>query len=67
LAETIERTNRTVSLGKIYHHGSDDNAFWDVLDACLQSDLATRNLAEAPEDAKTIKQLEKMLLEIVGK
>ncbi len=25
---------RTISLGKIYHHGNDDKAFWDVLDAC---------------------------------
>lgn len=27
---------RTVSLGKIYHHGKDDEAFWDVVDACSQ-------------------------------
>lgn len=27
---------RTISLGKIYHHGKDDQAYWDVLDSCSQ-------------------------------
>ncbi|VGO23156.1 sulfatase [Pontiella sulfatireligans] len=25
---------KTISLGKIYHHGTDDKEFWDVLDSC---------------------------------
>jgi iduronate 2-sulfatase len=31
---------RTVSLGKIYHHATDDKAYWDVLDSCVQSPYA---------------------------
>lgn len=27
---------RTVSLGKIYHHRKDDQAYWDVVDGCSQ-------------------------------
>ncbi|MFK7768059.1 MAG: sulfatase [Mariniblastus sp.] len=36
-----ENGYRTVSLGKIYHHGNDDKAFWDVVDSCAQPAYAT--------------------------
>ncbi|EMI43240.1 sulfatase [Rhodopirellula sp. SWK7] len=29
-----ENGYRTAAFGKIYHHGRDDQAFWDVLDGC---------------------------------
>ncbi|QDT10827.1 sulfatase [Planctomycetes bacterium K23_9] len=44
---------RTVSLGKIYHHGGDDKAFWDVLDACSMPAYA------APETLAAIDELTK--------
>ena len=31
-----ENGYKTVSLGKIYHHQTDDKAYWDVLDSCGQ-------------------------------
>lgn len=47
---------RTVSLGKIYHHGKDDEAFWDVVDACSQPAYAApatlQMIAERTKRAK---------------
>ena len=44
---------RTVSLGKIYHHATDDKAYWDVLDSCAQETYA------APDTLALIKQRSK--------
>lgn len=47
---------RTISLGKIYHHGKDDKAFWDVLDACSQPAYASpETLAMLEEKTKQAK------------
>ena len=50
---------RTVSLGKIYHHGNDDKAFWDVLDACTKPQYAAPEtlamIAEKTKEAKKLK------------
>lgn len=52
-----ENGYRTVSLGKIYHHGQDDKAFWDVLDACSTPQYAgPRTLAMIAEQTQEAKQ-----------
>lgn len=47
---------RTVSLGKIYHHSKDDQAFWDVVDDCSQPAYAAPEtlamIAEKTTEAK---------------
>ncbi len=41
---------RTTSLGKIYHHGGDDKAYWDVLDPCtMPTYVAPETLAMIAE------------------
>ena len=46
-----ENGYKTISLGKIYHHATDDKAFWDVLDACGAPPYAT------PEHVALVKRL----------
>ncbi len=40
-----ENGYKTVSLGKIYHHLSDDKAYWDVLDSCSRPAYASPETA----------------------
>lgn len=43
---------RTISLGKIYHHGKDDEAFWDILDACTMPAYAAPETLAMIENKK---------------
>ncbi|WP_442508124.1 sulfatase [Novipirellula sp. SH528] len=60
---------RTVSLGKIYHHGNDDKAFWDVLDACSTPQYAAPEtlamIAEKTKEAKKQKLKGKDLRQLI--
>ncbi|QEG35951.1 sulfatase [Bythopirellula goksoeyrii] len=46
-----ENGYKTVSLGKIYHHGEDDKEFWNVLDRCGAPHYA------APKNVALVKKL----------
>ena len=47
---------RTISLGKIYHHGGDDKAFWDVLDSCtMPTYMDPETVASIKEKTKQAK------------
>lgn len=52
-----ENGYKTVSLGKIYHHASDDKAYWDVLESCEQPTYASPavldRIRKKTADAKT--------------
>jgi iduronate 2-sulfatase len=52
----VHRFWKAVSLGKIYHHGGDDKAFWDVLDGCAMPTYAAletlASIADLTKQAK---------------
>ncbi|MCM2374752.1 sulfatase [Aporhodopirellula aestuarii] len=64
-----ENGYRTVSLGKIYHHGQDDKAFWDVVDPCSTPPYAgpktSAVIAEKTKEAKKRKLKGKELRQFI--
>ncbi|TWT85039.1 Arylsulfatase [Planctomycetes bacterium CA13] len=60
-----ENGYKTVSLGKIYHHTKDDQAYWDVLDRCSQPTYANpktaKRIAEKTKAARAKKLKAKAL------